>query len=114
VFAPPPGVPLPPNPQDHLQLAGEVASILHHYAPLRAATYRRGLPPLPAPLAAPPLAGVRFESAAMSGSRVISRLQNPRSELYPLITGLRPGTYICTLRSSWVGTLEDTHVLRAA
>jgi len=111
VFTPPHGVPLPP-PDQLIPLAAEVASILHHYAPLRAAAFHHGLPPLPAPLAPPPLSGVRFHSAAMSGSRVISRIQNPRSALYPIITGLPPGTYICTLESLWVGTLEDTHVVR--
>ena len=111
VFAPPPGVPLPPLLLRDL-LAAEVASILYHCAPLRAADFRQGLPPLPAPLAVPPLGGIRFHSAAMSCSRVIERIQNPRSALYPVITGLPVGTYICTLRSSWVGTIADVHVVR--
>ena len=111
VFAPPPGVVLPPLEVFYL-LAAEVASILYHCAPLRASDFRQGLPPLPAPLAAPPLGGIRFHSAAMSCSRVIEQVQNPRSALYPVITGLPVGTYICTLCSSWVGTIVDVHVVR--
>ena len=111
VFAPPPGVVLPPLAVRDL-LAAEVASILYYCAPLRADDFRQGLPPLPAPLAAPPLGGIRFHSAAMSCSRVIERVQNPRSALYPVITGLPVGTYICTRCSSWIGTLADVHVVR--
>ena len=112
VFTPPANVLLPPL-AETINLLGEVVSILHHYAPLRADDFVSGLPPLPAPLAVPPLGAVRFHSAAMSGSLVISRIQNPRSHLYPIISGLPNGTYICTLISSWVGTIEDTHVFRA-
>jgi len=100
------------------QVLGEVASILAACAPLRAAAFRAaGNTPgalqalLGAPLAAPPLGGVRFHHAAMAGARVAALVANP-GPAFPHIHALPTGAYICTIQSAWVGTLQDTHVFR--
>jgi len=98
------------------QLGGilrEARSILFHYHTLRSADFRNGVPALPPVLAVPP-GNVRFQHAAMSGTQVLSRIQNPRDPLqYPLIASLPAGSYICTVKASWIGTHTDTHVFRA-
>ena len=65
------------------------------------------------PSEAPAVGGCRFQCSAMSGARVYSMIANP-GPAFPRIHGLAPGAYICTIRSSWIGTMQDCHVFRAS
>jgi hypothetical protein len=106
-----------PSPADVFNFAtlSEAQSILMHVAPLRMSDFQAAAPNRPAlggPLPAPIVGGVRFHSAASSGARVHSYMQNP-GPTYPAIHALPRGGYVCTIVASWVGTIADTIVLRA-
>ena len=102
-----------PPPEQLDGILREANSILFHYHSLRSADFRNGLPALSPVMAIPP-GDVRYQHAAMSGSQVLSRIQNPQDPLrYPLITALPSGCYICTVKASWIGTHVNTHVFRA-
>ena len=113
IFKPPAGARHPPA---HAVpgILREAGGVLEVYAPLRRGDFISStLPPLPIPLPRPALHGSRFASAAMSGTQVLSRIQAPASAACPSIMAQVPGTYLCTVRSAWVGTQCDTHLFRS-
>ena len=101
-----------PPPAVQALVVDEARSILFHYSALRAAQFRRGLPPLPPALGRPP-ARARYHHASMSGGQVFSRIQDPVDPLqYPNISRLAAGTYICTVDAVWMGSIVGTQIFR--
>eukprot|EP00759_Apiculatamorpha_spiralis_P016174 PhF_6_TR22521/c0_g2_i1/m.31964 len=72
-------------------------------------THAAGLPVLPPPRVRPfPLA--RYLHANVSLSAVVSRIANPSSALYPAISALPPGQFICTLLQGWKGSTVEINI----
>lgn len=89
----------------------EAASIVQHYAPLRASDFHTsgGVPQIPPPVAMVG-GGIRY-NGMMALSAVPSRIAAPQDTLYPTIMGIPRGGIICHLTVMWAKGTAVTHVI---
>lgn len=84
----------------------EANSIINYYAAFDAATFEAApVPILPAPMAAP-VQPMQVHHAKIALTKLQGRIQNPASDLYPTLAGLKSGSYICNVQITWSNAVE--------
>jgi hypothetical protein len=74
----------------------EANSIICHYALMRMVDFQQNnLPDIEPPLESPGM-GVAVQWATVALSKIPERIQRP-PENYPILSSLRPGSYICQI-----------------
>ena len=92
---------LAPEQAEGQKILVEVRSMLSHYAKLVEKDFDFGMPPqIPGPSAAPSLLQ-SFRLSGMVLNSLMARIQSPDHPDYPMLTGLRSGSYICTVCERW-------------
>jgi hypothetical protein len=108
------GTVLAPVPALYGPIQIEANSIIQHMAPLNRDAFVGPLGGLVAPLAGPmaaPAIHVQVHHSRMSLAALLREIQHP-SALYPTITGLGLGSYICTLRETWANGVVSVALFR--
>lgn len=90
----------------------EAQSIAVHCAPLSAAQIGApGFAIAAGPIPMPP-ANVNVHHAKVALTFLLATLQNPPAALYPAITAIPVGSYVCTVQYAYRNSLQTVHVCR--
>jgi hypothetical protein len=98
----------------HGFIQNEANSIIQHLSPLNRAAFGGPGGTLVAPLAGPvvaPAPPYQVHHSRMALSVLLREIQQP-SALYPTITALGVGSYICTVRETWANGIVSVALFR--